>query len=258
MFATNYFENLILNTSRGSALTAPPTMYVALFLDNPGESGAGVEITYGAYKRLPVAFSEPAAGNGGITIQNTEQITFGQAEKDAGTVTHIGLMDSLTGGNMYCYAELADQLEVKAQVVPMFTAGTINFTITGGLSDVYKAKYLNVLRGKSVEGFGLFAALFNGDPENGGSELSGANYSRVALEMSAPAEADSGQMRIQNSARVSFPNPTTAWGTWTHTAFYNAQSGGEPVWKQANKQSWELKAGRTPIFDQGALKLAVN
>lgn len=258
MFATNYFENLILNTSRGSTLTAPATMYVALFLDNPGESGTGTEVAYSAYKRLPVAFSEPAAGNGGITIQNTEQIAFAQAEKDAGTVTYIGLMDSLTGGNMYCYAELADPLEVKAQVVPMFAVGTINFTITGGISDTYKAKYLNALRGKNVEGFTLYAALFNGDPENGGSELGGTNYARAALDMSAPSEAESGQMRIQNSGKVSFSNPTTAWGTWTHTALYNASSGGEPVWKQANKQSWELKAGRTPVFEQGSLKLAVN
>lgn len=258
MFATNYFENLILNTSRGSALTAPATVYVALFLDNPGEAGAGSEITYTGYKRMPVAFSEPAAGNGGITIQNTEQITFAQAAENAGTVTHIGIMDSLTGGNMYCYAELTDVLEVRAQVAPLFTPGTINFTITGGISDVYKAKYLNVLRGKNVEGFTLHAALFNGDPENGGSELSGANYARMALEMSAPSEAESGQMRIQNSTEISFPNPSTSWGTWTHTAFYNAASGGEPVWKQANKQSWELKAGRTPVFDQGALRLAVN
>ena len=258
MLATNYFETLILNSMRGAAITAPSHMFIALFLTNPGETGAGTELSYGGYKRMPVVFSEPASGNGGITIQNAEQISFPTSQEDAGTVTHIGIMDSITGGNMYCYSELTDPLEVKKNVAPVFTAGTIIFTLVNGLSDVYRAKYLNVLRGKNVEGFTLHAALFSGDPESGGSELSGTNYARVALEMSAPSETENGQMRIQNSAQAAFPQPSTAWGSWSHIAFYDAASGGQPVWKQANKQVWELKAGRMPIIDQGAVKLAVN
>lgn len=262
MYATDYFETAILNSMRGIALTAPGTMYLALFLTNPTETGtAGTEVTYGEYARIPVTFSTPAAvasNSNTISIQNETQLTFASADIDAGTVKFIALMDSLTGGNMWAYGELTDALQITAGVAPVFTVGSIVYTLSGNLTTAFKEKYLNVLRGYSVEGFNLYAALYNGDPESGGAELSGNNYARVLLDLTAPEEASSGQMRVENSVEAAFNRPTTDWGTWVYTALFNAESGGQPVWKLALTTAMTLTVGRMPNIAQGAIRLAVN
>ena len=261
MYATNYLEAAILNTMRGNAFTAPAKVYLALFLTSPTDAAAGTEVSYEGYQRLPVAFTPPAAraAAGGVSVENTEQITFATSPIDAGTVAFIGILDSPAAGNMLAWGELTDPLEVRAQVAPVFTPGTLVYTINGDLTEAYKIKYLDAaFRGRSVEGFTLHGALFNGDPEQGGAELSGENYSRVPLAMSAPKEAESGQMTIENSAAASFNRPTTNWGTWNYTALYDSASGGLPVWKQEKTPPWELKPGRMPLMEQGAVKISVN
>lgn len=262
MYATDYFEKAILNSMRGVTLTAPGTMFLALYLTNPTETGtAGTEVAYSEYARVPVSFSTPAAvtsNSNTISIQNDTALAFASADIDAGTVKYIGLMDSATGGNMWAYGELTDPLQVTKGVAPVFTAGSLIYTLGGNLTVAFKEKYLNVFRGYSVEGFNLFAALFNGDPESGGAELNGNNYSRVLINLTAPEEASSGQMRVENSAETSFNRPTTDWGNWVYTALFNAESGGQPVWKLALATSLNLTAGRMPNITKGAIRLAVN
>ena len=47
MYACDYLESGFLNALRGVTFTAPAKCYLALFLNDPGESGAlGTEISY--------------------------------------------------------------------------------------------------------------------------------------------------------------------------------------------------------------------
>ena len=95
MYACDYLENGVLNALRGVTFGAPAKVYLALFLNDPGESGAGgTEASYAGYKRMELDFSIPADTNGGIGVQNLEDITFPTPVTAAGTITHIGVMDS--------------------------------------------------------------------------------------------------------------------------------------------------------------------
>ena len=77
MYACDYLETGFLNVLRGVTFAAPTKVYLALFLNDPGDSGtAGTEISYAGYARMEIAFSEPAVSNGGIGIQNLSDITF--------------------------------------------------------------------------------------------------------------------------------------------------------------------------------------
>ena len=112
MYACDYLETGFL---RGVTFAAPTKVYLALFLNDPGDSGAaGTEISYAGYARMEIAFSEPAASNGGIGIQNLSDITFAAPADPAGTVTHIAIMDSLVGGNMLARSELTESLVIGA------------------------------------------------------------------------------------------------------------------------------------------------
>ena len=69
MYACDYLENGILNALRGVTFAAPAKCYLALYLNDPGETGAGgTEVSYTGYKRMEIDFSAPADSNGGIGI----------------------------------------------------------------------------------------------------------------------------------------------------------------------------------------------
>lgn len=76
MYATDYFETMILNLARGISATAPTAVYLALFLNDPGDAAGGTEVAYPGYARMPITFSEPAPSGQGMGIQNTAAITF--------------------------------------------------------------------------------------------------------------------------------------------------------------------------------------
>lgn len=259
MYACDYLENGVLNALRGVTFTAPAKCYLALYLNDPGESGgAGTEVSYPGYKRMEISFSAPADSNGGIGIQNLTDITFPTPAAAAGTITHIGVLDSLSGGNMLARGELVEPLVIGAKEPPVFLTGDVLFYITGNLSKAWMSRALNVFRAQSIPGISPHFSLWNGSPEDGGSELSGSNYQRVPLTFGAPAEQASGQIIVRNSAAAAFPRPSTPWGTWTYSALYSAASSGEPVYIKALTEAVEIKRGYMPTIAEGAVEAGLN
>jgi len=259
MYACDYLETGMLNVLRGITFAAPAKCYLALYLSDPGESGAGgTEAGYTGYKRMEIDFSAPADTNGGTGVQNMTDITFPTPADAAGTITHIGVLDSLTGGNMLARGELVEPLVIGVEEPPVFLAGDVLFYLTGNLSKAWKTKVLNVLRGISVQGITPWFSLWNGSPESSGFELSGDNYQRVALTFGAPAEQTSGQIIIRSAQAAAFPRPSTPWGTWTHSALYSAETAGEPVCVKALTEPVELKRGYMPTIAEGAVEVGIN
>lgn len=259
MYACNYLETGVLNVLRGTTLTAPSKVYLGLYLNDPGENGdAGTELSYSGYKRMELDFSAPAEGNGGMQIQNMSDITFPTPQAAAGTVTHVGVLDSQSGGNMLARGELVEPLVIGANQPPVFITGDVLFYLTGNMSKAWKTKVLNVFRGQSINGVSPHFSLWNGSPESGGSELTGANYARVPLAFSAPSEQSSGQVLIRNSAPASFARPSTSWGMWSYSAIYSAVSSGEPIFIKQLTEAVDLKKGYMPAIAENAIEVGLN
>lgn len=259
MYACDCLEKGVLNTLLGVTFPAPSKCWLALYLSDPGESGtAGVEVSYTGYKRMEIEFSPPASAGGGLGILNLSDITFPTPPTAVGTVTHIGVLDSLTGGNMLARNELVEPLSIGAEEPPVLLAGDVLLYLTGDLSRAWMTRVLNLFRGQALQGTTPYYALWNGSPEAGGAELSGGNYQRTAITFGAPAEQASGQVLARNSAPASFPRPTTAWGTWTHTAIYTAAASGEPIWIKARAEPKEIKRGYMPRIAEGSVSVGLN
>lgn len=172
MFATNYFEKLILNTMRGQTAAAPSALYLALYLNSPGESGTeGTEVSYAGYARQHVAFSNPAPMNGGIGVMNLSDVTFPVTPIPIGAVTHIGVLDSQTGGNMLLYGEFTQSVAVDANEAPVIVAGEAQWWMTGAMSVAYRTRVLNLLQGQ-----GAAAPIAPGGGERGASSLRCAGW----------------------------------------------------------------------------------
>lgn len=102
MSFSNYLENkVLLHVFGATAYTAPTTLYVALFTSNPGETGAGTEVSGGSYARQTITFTVT-----GAQAANTAAVEFPTASASWGTVTYAAIYDASTGGNMLDYGAL--------------------------------------------------------------------------------------------------------------------------------------------------------
>ena len=107
---TDHLETQLLGAVlNGTAYTSPTALYVWLFTSDPTETGSeGTEVSDTAYVRQQVTFDPVTDG----TASNTNLIEFATAVSDYGTITHIAILDAVTGGNMLFYQELETSLIV--------------------------------------------------------------------------------------------------------------------------------------------------
>ena len=127
MSFSNFLETEILDHVFGAAAyTAPGTMYLALFTSNPDEDASGTEVSTSgtAYARQSVAFT--VSGN---TASNTGAVEYPTATDDFGTVTHVGVMDALTSGNLMAYAALTSSKTIATGDVFRVPAGDLDITL---------------------------------------------------------------------------------------------------------------------------------
>ncbi len=259
MYASNYFENLMLNLMRSQSISAPSNLYLALFLSNPTDDGAsGTEIAYSGYQRQPIVFTAPTASGSGLMISNNALITFPESSTSAGSVTYIGVFDSLSGGNMWLYGQLDSALNVQANVSPVFRANSVSWIWSGNLSTYYRTAIMNTLRGSNCSGFSPYIALCNGDPTGSGAEFSGNNYSRIAVTMTAPAQQTSGTAMSETAADVISPISTGAWGTLTTLAIADDSTAGNFFAIASLGNSYTINNGYSVTIQAGRLQVNVN
>lgn len=107
MNVSNFLAAALLNqVFRNMAYTRPATVHIALYTSNPTAADTGTEVTGGAYARQAVAFGAPSVISSKETIKNSADVVFPVATADWGTVTHIGIRDAATGGNLLFYGPL--------------------------------------------------------------------------------------------------------------------------------------------------------
>jgi len=123
---SDYAENKILNLMRGVAWTEFAA-YVALFTSAPTDAGGGTEVSGGSYARQLAGLSE-ATGSGGTT-SNADDITFPTATADWGTVTHVAIMDAVSGGNMIMHSALDASKAVNNGDTFKINAGDLDVTV---------------------------------------------------------------------------------------------------------------------------------
>ena len=125
MSFTNFLETEILDhVFAGAAYTAPSTHYLGLFTSAPGEAGGGTELSGSAYARQSVAFT--TSGN---TTSNNAAVEFPTATGSWGTVTHVGVFDASSSGNLMAYATLSSSKAIATGDVFRVPAGDLDITL---------------------------------------------------------------------------------------------------------------------------------
>lgn len=127
MSFSNFLETEILDhVFANNAYTAPSTLYLALFTANPDEDGSGAEVsTVGtAYVRQTVAFT--VTGN---TASNSGAVEYPTATASFGTVSHVGIYDASTSGNLIAYAALSSSKAISTGDVFRVPVGDLDITL---------------------------------------------------------------------------------------------------------------------------------
>ena len=126
MSFSNFLETEILDhVFAGAAYTAPGTKYLALFTAiSDGEAGSVTEISGNAYARQSVAFT--TSGN---TTSNNAAVEFPTATGSWGTVTHVGVYDASSSGNLMAYATLSSSKAIATGDVFRVPSGDLDITL---------------------------------------------------------------------------------------------------------------------------------
>lgn len=125
MSFSNTFETRVLTwVFTNSSATRPTAWFVALYTGAPSDAGGGTEVSGGAYARQAVTFSVS-----GDTATNSGAIEYPTATAGYGTVTHVGIFDASTGGNLIAYAALTASKTIDTGDVLRLPAGDLDVTL---------------------------------------------------------------------------------------------------------------------------------
>lgn len=123
---SNYLENALLNaTLRNTTYTSPSAVYVGLFTSDPTDAGTGVEVTGGSYVRKTATFAAPSSG----TCATNADVQFDQATADWGLVTHFGIFDASSGGNLLYHGQLTSSKNIETGDVFKINSGNLTVTL---------------------------------------------------------------------------------------------------------------------------------
>ena len=123
---SNYLENALVNaTLRNTAYTSPTTVYVGLFTTDPTDAGSGTEVSGGSYARQSATFAAPSNG----ASSTSADVTFPQATANWGTVTHFGVFDASSAGNLLYHGALTTSKTIETGDVFKISSGNLTVTL---------------------------------------------------------------------------------------------------------------------------------
>jgi hypothetical protein len=122
---SDYLENKVLDHVLGTtSYTMPATVYIGLSTASFNDDNSGTEISGGSYARQSIAFDAAASG----TTDNTSAVDFPVATANWGTVSHYGLFDASSGGNLLVHGAFASSKTVETGDVLRIGAGELDIT----------------------------------------------------------------------------------------------------------------------------------
>jgi len=215
---SNFLESQLFNhIFRNIAYMSPTTVFVAFYTSDPTDADTGTEVAGGGYVRQAMTFTAPTNGAG----DNSALLDWGTASADWGNVTHFGIRDSLTAGNLLLYAPMTIARNIKLGDTVKINANELDVSFSGIASNfLVNAIYNHVLRNIAYTSpSAVYVGLYISDPTpaDTGGEVSGGAYARLAVTFGAPSNGTG-----DNSSELAFVTPTLDWGLVSHSSMRDA------------------------------------
>jgi hypothetical protein len=123
---STYLANALLDHLLGGDAYEPPTaLYLALYTTNPTAGDTGTEVSGDGYARQAVTFEEAAAA----ATENDAAVVFPAAEEAWGTITHWGIRDADTEGNLLLFGPVQQSRDVYAGDTVKVNVGALDVAL---------------------------------------------------------------------------------------------------------------------------------
>ena len=263
---SNYAEAALLNNFfKGAAYTPATTTYLALYTSNPQETDVGVEIsvTGTGYARQAITWGTVTTDSGYIAIKNSADINYSAATIDWGLITHFGIRDASTGGNLLAYGPVEVSANITAGNEYSILANNMIIRLPGTYYSNYMATaFLNMLfKNTALTPTTTYAALYLATPGGAdtGTEVSTGGYLRQAITWGTLAQDTESRAQISNSAQITFPVASVGYGPVTHIAIKDASSSGHLLcYIESNKPTTSVSASEQYIIKVSELILRLK
>jgi hypothetical protein len=122
---SDYLENEILDhiLSVGS-YTMPAAVYVGLSTGSFNDDNSGTELTGNNYSRVAATFSAAASG----TTSNSAAIEFAAATGSWGSVSHFGIFDAASAGNLLIHGAFTTAKTIASGDILKIPTGDLDIT----------------------------------------------------------------------------------------------------------------------------------
>ena len=124
---TTYLQQEILDHIFGNGAYSAPTVHVGLFTAAPSDAGGGTEVSGNSYARVNA--SALFGASSGTAIANDGAITFPTATGSWGTITHFGVFDASTAGNLLVWGAVTPNKAVGDGDTASFATGELDVTL---------------------------------------------------------------------------------------------------------------------------------
>lgn len=238
---SNYLEEKILDhTLRNTAYTSPTTVYAALLTSLSSDGDTVTEVSGVSYARQSVAFDAPSNG----VTANTSLITYPAAGNDWGTVSHVGIYDAVSAGNLLFWAEFDISKVIATSAVFKIPAGAFDLTLAGAYGLYLRNGLINhILRNSSIASpSNIYAGIGTG-VSNNNSSLSEPGAPTGYTRSGAITFASAGTGKITNTTALSFTASGGNFGTMTHLGYFDATTSGNLLYALQLDDSFDIFDG---------------
>ena len=122
---SDYLENEILDHILGTgAYTMPTTVYVGLSTGSFNDDNSGTELTGNNYSRQSISFGAASSG----TASNDAAVEFSAATGSWGTVSHFGIFDASSSGNLLIHGALTASKVIETGDILKIAIGDMDIT----------------------------------------------------------------------------------------------------------------------------------
>jgi len=134
---SDYLEEALMEEIFNGHDFSPPDTWVSLYTDSPADADTGTEVTGGSYARIEVEangdgtpdWNDAAVDGTGYLVDNSDVITFATASASWGDVSHFGIHDASTGGNLLFHGALTASKAVGDGDTFTFPAGDLDLKL---------------------------------------------------------------------------------------------------------------------------------
>lgn len=229
---SDFLELELLDHVFNASYTQPVTVYLALFESDPLDAGSGTETAYTSYARQAIAFDAAAARS----VQQTALETFPANTGSTVTITHWGIFDAVTAGNLMAHGALSVSKQVNNGNTPSVAASEVDVTFSAGEISNFLANELldHAFRNLTYTSPATYIALVTtttADTDTGTTidEPSGNGYARKQVNINGGASPTwdlAAAGLVDNTHLIQHATPTGAWGTVVGVAICDAATVG--------------------------------